>query len=89
MKQFHDKTFNDASNIKVNIAICKFKLFFFFTLFKSLLLIGLTNGTYTTNHDTEAKVTSNELGLYFMLPAGLLRLLRRKWIALVNRGKKL
>ena len=62
---------------------------FMITLFKSLLLIGLTYGTYTTNHDTEAKVTCNELGLYFMLPAGLLRLLRRKWIALVNRGKKL
>jgi hypothetical protein len=58
------------------------------SFFKSFLLIGLMYGAYTTNDVTRVKVTCNELGLYFMLPAGFTSLDSLQMDALSKRGEK-
>jgi len=58
------------------------------SFFKSFLLIGLIYGTYTENDVTGVKSTCNELGLYFMLPAGFTSLDSLQMDALTKRGEK-
>src|SRR5687768_2353961 len=55
---------------------------------KGFLLIGLMCGTYTKNDPAGMKVTCNELGLYFMLPAGFTSLDSLQMDALSKRGEK-
>ena len=56
--------------------------------FKCFLLTGLMFGIYPVHHVTEAKVTCNELGLYFMLPEGFVSLDSLQMDALSKRGEK-
>jgi hypothetical protein len=56
--------------------------------FKSFLLISLICGTYATNDVTRVKVTCNELGLYFMMPAEFTSLDSLQMDALSKRGEK-
>jgi len=55
--------------------------------FKCFLLIGLMYGTHSAN-DVRGKVTCNELGLSFMLPAGFTSLDSLQMDALSKRGEK-
>jgi hypothetical protein len=59
-------------------------------LFKNILLIGLVSGLSWTNEINGQRVNCNELGLYFMLPAGagFISLDSLKMDALSKRGEK-
>src|SRR5438128_1800515 len=58
------------------------------SFFKSFLLIGVIFGAYTTNDVAGVKVTCNELGLTFTLPAGFTSLDSPQMDALRKRGEK-
>lgn len=58
------------------------------SFFKSLLLIGLLYVNTKTNEGNQVKIACNELGLYFILPAGFISLDSLQMDALSKRGEK-
>ncbi|MEQ1799253.1 MAG: hypothetical protein ABL872_14965, partial [Lacibacter sp.] len=58
------------------------------SFFKSFLLIGLMFGAYSTSDVTRVKITCNELGLSFILPAAFTTLDSLQMDALSKRGEK-